>query len=378
MPGARSTATSPTPTGAAEVTGGVATREAVTREVLPARAPDASADDWRTVHAAALVVDGLDCSPPTEAYAAKLRRAGVDCVHLTVEDQDPRGGVHPFVVVHELLDRPGCSFRLSRTVGEIERAHEAGQIALVLGWQGADPVNVEYGTLRAYFELGLRITGITYNTANRYGGGCLTPGVGLSDDGRALVDQVNRLRMLLDVGGHTGERTSLEAIERSDGRPVICSHTGLAAVNPNRRNTSDAVCEAIARSGGVVGVLALSDFMARNPANAHLPATPQAPLERMLDHLDHLRRLVGADHIGLGPDFMEGLGPHGPSAWTGVRFEPDLIGVTGWTTYVRGFESIDELPAVTAGLLARDWPPADIRKALGQNWLRVYRAAWGS
>jgi len=341
-------------------------------------AADVVEDRWREIHEATLIVDGLDCSRPTEAYAAKLRAAGVGCVHLTVEDQDSRGGIHPFVAVHELLDRPGSSFRLARTAAEIERAHAVGLIALVLGWQGADPVNVEHGTLRAYFELGLRITGITYNIANRYGGGCLAPGMGLTDDGRALVDQVNRLGMLLDVGGHSGERTSLEAIERSGGRPVICSHTGLAAVNHNRRNTSDAVCEAIARSGGVVGVLALSDFMARSPANAARPVTPTAPLERMLDHLDHLRRLVGPDHVGLGPDFAEGLDPDAPGAWPGTRFEPDMVSAAGASAYVRGFESIDRLPAVTRGLLARDWPAADVRKALGESWLRVYRAAWGA
>jgi membrane dipeptidase len=335
-------------------------------------------DDWRRIHASTLVVDGLDCTAPTEAYALALRAAGVACVHLTVEDQDPRGGAHPFDMIDALLARPGSSFAVAGTVAEIEALHEAGRIALVLGWQGADPVGVEHGTLPEYVERGLRIIGITYNIANRYGGGCLTPEVGLTDDGRALVDEVGRLGLLLDVGGHTGERTSLEAIERSDGRPVICSHTGSAAVNANRRNTSDAVCEAIARSGGVVGVLALNDFIVRNPANAHEPVTPIAPLDRMLDHLDHLRRLVGPDHVGLGPDFVGDVDRHTPGAWPGRRFEPDMISEGEGITYVAGFAAIDELPNVTGGLRARGWPVRDVRKALGENWLRVYRVAWGA
>ena len=334
--------------------------------------------DWRSIHASTLVVDGLDCTPPTAAYALALRAAGVACMHLTVEDQDPRGGAHPFDTLEGLLARPGSSFVVARTVSEIVALRLAGRIALVLGWQGADPVGVEHGTLPAYVERGLRIVGITYNTANRYGGGCLTPEVGLTDDGRSLVDEVGRLGMLLDVGGHTGERTSLEAIERSDGRPVICSHTAIAAVNPNRRNTSDAVCEAIARGGGVVGVLALNDFIVRNAANAHEPVTPTASLDRMLDHLDHLRRLVGPDHVGLGPDFVGDVARDTPGAWPGRRFEQDMISDADQIAYVHGFAAIDELPNVTLGLLARGWPVDDVRKVLGENWLRVYRAAWGA
>ena len=338
-----------------------------------------TAVDWREVHASTLVVDGLDCSPPTEAYAERLRAAGVSCVHLTIEDQDPRGGTHPFEAVAAVLGATGCSFRLATTVAGIERAHREGRIALVLGRQASDPIGVEHGSLAAYHALGLRITGIAYNLANRYGGGCLHPEVGLTDDGRALVDEVGRLEMLLDVGGHTGERTSLEAIVRSGGRPVICSHTGLAAVNPNLRNTSDRVCEAIARSGGVIGVLAVSDFLVRNAANAGEPATPQAPLERMLDHLDHLRRLVGPDHVGLGPDFMEGLVLHGPAAYpVAEAFTPEMISDRDDLAFAAGFESIDRLGSVTLGLLDRGWPVADVRKALGANWLRVYRAAWGA
>ncbi len=333
--------------------------------------------DWRAIHDATLIVDGLDCSVPTLAYARRLRAAGVGCMHLTVEDQDSRGGRHPFETVAALVEASAGAFRPATTVRAIEAAHRDGAIALVYGWQAADPVNVVHGSLAQYHDLGLRIVGIAYNTTNRYGGGCLDPEVGLTGDGRALVDEVGRLGMLLDVGGHTGERASLDAIERSGGRPVICSHTAMAAMNRNRRNTSDRVCEAIARTGGVIGVLAISDFLVRSAANAHEPVTPQAPLDRMLDHLDHLRGLVGPDHVGLGPDFMDGLDHAGGGAWPGRQFLPDMVSEGVAIGHVAGFEAIDQLPAVTTGLLARGWPAADIRKLLGDNWLRVYRTAWG-
>jgi membrane dipeptidase len=326
-----------------------------------------------------LIIDGLDCSVPSEEYVARLRQGGVDCMHLSVEDMDGRGGVHPFVFVHERLDRLSVSMRLARSVREIHACKRDGRIALVLGWQGADPVGTEPGTLRAYYELGLRVLGIAYNTTNRYGSGCLEPAGGLTEEGKRLVDQAHALNLLLDVGGHTGEQTSLDVVARAGGRPVICSHTAAAALNANKRNTSDRVCTAIAGTGGVIGVLCLNDYLVRNAANARpTEATPQAPLDVYLDHLDHLRRLVGADHIGIGPDFVAGQDLSAPGAWPGNRFTPDMISPGDQILYARGFESIDQLPNVTAGLRTRGWPPGDIAKLLGGNWARVYQAAWGA
>lgn len=328
-----------------------------------------------------LVIDGLDCSVPSEAYVRRLRAGGVDCMHLSIEDMDGRGNVHPFVFVYERLDELRDSLRLARSVTDILECKRQGKIALVLGWQGADPVGVEPGTLRAYYELGLRIVGITYNTTNRYGAGCLDPTGRLSEEGRALVRQAQALNMLVDVGGHTGEQTSLDVIESSEGRPVICSHTAMSALNPNRRNTSDRVCEAIARTGGVVGVLCLSDFLVRNASNSRPDvASPQATLQIFLDHLDYLKRLVGIDHIGLGPDFVDGQNLELPGAWRGTRIAPDMVGplsAAGSIVYAKGFESIDELPGVVTALRERGWSQSDLSKLLGENWARVYRTAWG-
>jgi membrane dipeptidase len=153
----------------------------------------------------------------------------------------------------------------------------------------------------------------------------------------------------------------------------------MAALNPNRRNTSDRVCTAIAGTGGVIGVLCLNDYLVRNATNAK-PAevTPQASLGTYLDHLDHLRRLVGPDHVGIGPDFVAGQDLSGPGAWPGDRFTPDMISPGDAILYARGFESIDQLPNAVSGLRERGWPRGDITKLLGGNWARVYAAAWGA
>jgi membrane dipeptidase len=333
--------------------------------------------NWADVHAGTLIVDGLDCSVPTSAYALRLDAAGVGCMHLTTEDMDARGGIWPFQRILSLVDAPDSRFRIARTAAEIEAIAAGGHIALVLGRQASDPIHVEHGTLSVYHALGLRITGIAYNAPNRYGGGCLTPQAPLTEDGAALVAECHRLGILLDVGGHTGEQTSLDAIARADGRPVVCTHTGAGGANPNPRNASDKVCEAIAATGGVIGVVAISDYLVRNPTNAHEAVTPTAPLAAMLDHLDHLKRLVGAEHLGLGPDFIEGLSLTDPAAYPlAERFTPDMISDLPDIEYVTGFESIDRLSAVTQSLLGRGWTVPELRGLLGGNWLRVYRAAW--
>ena len=269
------------------------------------------------------------------------------------------------------------------TVAEIRQARAQNKIAIVFGWQSADTLETEVAgnplagsatTLRAYYQLGLRIVGIAYNAANLYGGGCLEPQIGLTRAGRRLVEQIHKLNIILDVAGHTGEQASFDAIAISSGVPIICSHTNVAALNNNLRCTSDRLIEAIAKTGGVIGLSTFNDFHARTAKDANVKHTPQVGLEKHLDQYDYLRKLVGADHIGFGPDFVEGR------QLTDMNYEilpREAYSDLPWL-YVKGIEKISELPNVTRGLMERGWSAADIRKVLGENWLRVYQQVWGS
>jgi len=185
--------------------------------------------------------------------------------------------------------------------------------------------------------------------------------------------------MILDVGGHTGEQTSLDAIAMSSGVPVVCTHTNAAALVPNIRAISDRLAEAIASTGGVIGVTAISDFQKRSAANyrQHGPTSPQATLDDHLDQYDHFKRLVGADHVGLGPDFVWGWGEsfvHAPD--DSITFPPEAMGA-GVPKLVDGFEDISKLPNLVKGLRGRGWTEEELDKLLGANWLRVYERVWG-
>ncbi len=241
-----------------------------------------------------------------------------------------------------------------------------------------DPNRPPRTPLRAYYQLGLRILGIAYNVANWFGAGNLEPHIGLTRAGTRLVEEIHQLGILLDVGGHTGEQTSLDAIAMSAGLPAICSHTNVAAITDNPRCISDRLIEAIAKTGGVIGLTAISDFILRSRRDAHIRRTPQATLEQYLDQFEYIRRLVGVDHVGLGPDFVEG------GFWRFVERERNLVlyppemGGEWPFTYAKGFENITELPNVTRGLIQRAWSTGEIRKVLGENWLRVYEKGWGA
>lgn len=334
-----------------------------------------------------IVVDGLDTSAMNEEFIGQLRKAGVNCVHKSV------GNALSFGPLLRFVDEHAADLVLARTTEEILQAKRDGKIAIVCGSQAAslyigDLGGLYSGTyaslvnaLRTNYELGLRTEGICYNVASVFGGGCLEPRAPLTRAGRRLVEEIHKLGILLDVGGHTGEQTSLDALAMSSGVPVVCTHTNVAALNANPRATSDRVLEGIANTGGVIGLTAVSDFMTHNATKvAPNSRNPQAPLTALLDQYDYLKRLVGADHVGLGPDFVWGR-PENMRVGSGddVFFPPDMLSEATLQTvhYIKDFENISKLPALERGLADRGWSKLELDKLLGANWMRVYKAAWG-
>ena len=332
-----------------------------------------------------LVVDGLDTSIVNEGFLELVATGGVDCVHKSLDSAPTYAAIYAFLHTQRHRAVPALSVR------EIREAKAQRKVAFIFGVQHANllealiPKNPlgSYTALQAglqnYYDLGLRIHGICYNVANIFGGGCMDPAVPLTRAGRWLVEAIHKRRMLLDVGGHTGEQTSLDALAMSSGVPVVCTHTNVATLNPNPRATTDRVLEAIAKAGGVVGVTAISDFhvRSRNTYKAHGPVSPQASLDLHLDQYDYLKKLIGVDHIGLGPDFVWGWGEtFNSQPESSVTFPPEALS-SGPAVTVKDYENISKLPNLIAGLKRRGWSEPDLDKLLGGNWLRVYEKAWG-
>ena len=336
--------------------------------------------DPLAIHRSTLVVNGLDVSALNGKYLGMLKTGGVNCWYKSM------GGLQSFADVYNLLDKYSDEIVAATTVREIRQLHEKGKISLIFGWQSAEALGMDQldalrgpprTALRAYYQLGLRICGIAYNLANIFGAGNFEPHIGLTRAGRRLVEEIYNLRIILDVGGHTGEQTSLDAIAMSAGVPVICSHTNVAAIADNPRCTSDRIIKAIAKTGGVIGLTAVNDFHVRGKKDMNVPHSPRVTVEELLDQFEYLRKLVGVDHIGVAPDFVAGRSIDYDLVNQSAAINREIISDGRWL-YVKGFENISKLPNVTRGLIQRGWSTGEIRKVLGENWLRVYKQVWGA
>jgi membrane dipeptidase len=323
-----------------------------------------------------ILVNGSDASLPSTELLRLQHESGVDAVLLN--------GFGDYDDVHKVL-QANESFAIGVAgYQDVLDAHRAGKLAVILGWQSADKLSVGAGVdwgfhglpqldLDKHHRAGLRVVNFAYNLANQFGGGCLDDEVGLTRSGVYLQTALEEAGILIDTGGHTGRRTALDMAHRAR-KPLICSHGNVRALNPNARNLHDDVMRAIADTGGVIGVAAAEALLLQNAANTGR-ATGPATLDRLCEEFDYMRDLVGIDHVGLGPDFVHGKHmPYGLGR--SMIFPPDMIAPQDPLRFVAGFESIDKIGNVRSALARRGWSDVEIRKVMGQNWLRVYRAAW--
>ena len=215
------------------------------------------------------------------------------------------GDVQLFADLYNFLDQHPNEIVPVTKVSEVRQAHQQDKIGLVFAWQSANELAEARGeppptALRAFYHLGIRIIGISYQVSNIFGGGVLDPEIGLTQAGRRLVEEIHTLGLVLDIGGHASEKTSFDAIEMSSETPVISSHTNVAAIVNNIRCISDRLMEAIAKTGGVIGISAISDYHVRDRKDAHIPRSPHATLEQHLDQFEYVRKLVGSRPRWLG------------------------------------------------------------------------------
>jgi membrane dipeptidase len=300
----------------------------------------------------------------------RLERGGVDALFFSIF-ADPRGrgpGEHrtrAIEMIEALLDqfaRHAGRLTLATGAQDIRDAAAAGRIAGLLGLEGGHAIEDDLGNVENFHDLGIRYVTLTWSYSHDWAdaAGDTPRHGGLTDFGREVVLEMNRLGMLVDVS-HASDATFWDVMEVARA-PVIASHSSARALVDVPRNLSDEMLRAIAQTGGVVLVNFGGAFI--DPAKAgtwnaaqdlllHLGPSP-VPLARLLDHIDHVARVAGIDHVGLGSDF------------DGTLFLPE------------GVRDAAGLPNVTAGLLARGHSEADVRKILGENLLRVLAAAEAS
>ncbi|HUG47353.1 MAG TPA: membrane dipeptidase [Candidatus Limnocylindria bacterium] len=327
----------------------------------------------RELHARALVIDGSSVVMQEDAHFERAFAGGVTATNHTVTHppSDFETAVLDMTTCRHWVSQNSDKGLLTLTVADIQQAKQGGREAIIFGPQNTEFIGTEMDKLVAAYELGVRVLQLTYQRQNWVGAGCGEANDGgLSTFGRALVKQMDELGIVVDLS-HCGAQTSAQAIELS-ANPVIFSHAHPYAVTPHVRAKSDDLLRALAARGGVIGITALSAFLAD-------PAEPRkrAGLEAFARHMEYLLNLIGEDHVGIGLDFDE---TNTPEKFAAARREhPELDTGFGWDDKrIHDLTHAGEETNVTRVLVSLGLSDEAILKVLGGNFLRVFGQVWRS
>jgi membrane dipeptidase len=359
------------------------------------RVSDAEVD---RVHRSALLIDahnditsetvaGLDIgrlSAKTHTDVPRLEQGGVGAqffaVYVSARYVKDHQSAHRALemidtVRHDIVGRYPRVFELAATADDVERIHREGKIAALMGIEGGHAIEDSLRLLRDYFTLGVRYMTLTHVNTNSWAdssGDIDQPDVqhhgGLTDFGKEVVREMNRLGMIVDVS-HVADKTFWDALAVSSA-PLMASHSSCRAITPARRNMTDEMIVAMAKKGGVIHINFNCSYLSaaslggetafekmhgadNEAALKRAYATgeiPRATVADVVAHIDHVVKIAGVDAVGLGSDF------------DGVPCTP------------AGLDDVSKFPNLTRALLEKGYSADDLRKIYGGNTLRLMRA----
>ncbi|MGO8996594.1 MAG: dipeptidase [Polyangiaceae bacterium] len=352
----------------------------------------------------AILDEGFDLAKP-DGHAgtdlAKLRAGGLSAEFFSIY-VDERYYDHPssrsggaarraldmIDITYQQIERHPRELVLATSVEDIRRAKAEGKVAVLMGIEGGHAIENSLYALREFYRLGVRYMTLTHSESNDWADSAGVAGPppkprhhGLSPFGEEVVREMQRIGMLVDIS-HVSDET-FASVMRVAKAPVIASHSSARALCDVARNLSDDELRAVAKNGGVVMVNFFSVFLDpkvsaafgafhkkhakeieaieakhMKPADERAAmsalgadAMPKTPLSVLIDHIEHIAKVAGVDHVGLGSD------------WDGAPLYPD------------GIEGVDGLPRITMELVKRGWSDDDVKKVLGENFLRVFAEA---
>lgn len=335
-----------------------------------------------------LRADQSGLAPALHTDIDRLRRGGVGAqfwsVYVPAElpgADATRATMEQIDVVHRLIERYPDTFELALSTADIQAIHKRGRVASLIGMEGGYAIADSLGVLRQFYRLGARYMTLTHSKLVHWADSATDnpKHAGLTRFGEEVVKEMNRLGMLVDLS-HVSPGTMRDAIRVSDA-PVIFSHSSARALTDHARNVPDEVLELLPGKDGVVMVTFVPSFISektrvwysmQGAEEARLKAmyqgdpervtreldewklrnpTPPATLSDVADHIDHIRKIAGIDHIGIGGD------------------------LDGITTVPVGLEDVAKYPMLFVELLRRGYKDEDISKIAGKNVLRVFEKA---
>jgi membrane dipeptidase len=347
----------------------------------PAAAPRAYSARARAIVERALVIDMLAvlkldfmpaayAEPASAADVAMFRASGITGFHHSVGF----GGAAAYEEVLAYLaawqgyvGRNAELFCLVDTAADLDRAKAQGKVAVIMGVQNADHFR-EAKDVEAFHQLGQRCAQLTYNSQNFIGSGS-TDRIdgGLSDYGAEIVKAMNKVGMLIDVS-HCGDKTTLDAIEASPG-PIAITHSNCRAINPHPRLKTDEAIRKLAAKGGVMGITGVRNFVRdREPTT----------VEHMVDHIDHVAKLVGIEHVGIGSDAdLNGYDDMPTEQRKQLRASYKSSYAFRDKLDTDGFDHPQKIYDLTEVLIRRGYSDANIEAVLGGNFRRLLGSILG-
>jgi membrane dipeptidase len=332
-------------------------------------------DDAEQLHRDAIVIDAVCPLLHNPKHLELYRQGGLTVVAPTIGGSKGAAETMRNIGLWLKMIRERDDLMQVKSAADVERAKASGKLGVLMHFQGTEPVEDSLDLVDAYKALGVGIIQLSYNVKNRVGDGCEErTDAGLSRFGLKLIERMNRARVIVDCS-HTGYRTTMDAIEASSA-PVVFSHANPRAVHNSPRNIQDDQYKAIAATGGLVGTVGYPAFVS---------SSSKPTMDDLIAHIDYAVELIGIDHVALGIDYFEGMHPISPievakqqyagfiesGMWSAKSYPPPPY------HYPEGIETPATFHNLTAGLVRRGYKPDDIRKILGGNWVRVYRAVWG-
>ncbi len=311
-----------------------------------------------------LVWDAHGCLPLTPGTdisgLGRYAASGVDFISINIGmDFNPQPDVlRTLAYFRRWIAAHPDEYAIVGSVQDVERARGDGRLSVAFDLEGSEPLDGELDMVSLYYDLGVRQMLLAYNKNSRAAGGCLDDDEGLTEFGRRVVEEMNRVGMLVDCS-HTGFRTTMEMMEASTD-PVIFSHSNPRALRDHRRNITDEQIRACAQTGGVVGINGVGIFLGENDTRS----------ERIVDHVVYVAELVGPEHVGLGIDYS--FDDEEFQEW--VLKNPEIFPTSDFE--FTGFAEPEQTPEVARLLLARGFSVSEAEGILGGNFLRVARQVW--
>lgn len=382
---------------------------ALAAEVPGGRKTITVTDEARRIHAEALVVDGhndlpwqfrqakdmdfrvIDLRKPQKQLhtdLARLRVGNVGCqfwsAYVPSSTDKKRTAIKQTMeqidIIHRLIDRYPDAFEMAATSEDILRIRKAGKIASLIGVEGGHSIDSSIGVLRVYYRLGVRYMTLTHSESLEWADSATDKPrcAGLSKFGEAVVGEMNRLGMLVDISHVSAE--CMRKVLKVTKAPVIASHSSAYALADHPRNVPDDVLKLVKANGGVIMVNFYSGFITPEGARATKRSIemvrklraeytdeaafqsamqayrkenpfPAGSIHDVIAHIEHIAKVAGIDHVGIGSDF------------DGIEVVPNQL------------EDVATYPRITQGLLDKGYNREQIHKILGGNALRVLREA---